>query len=466
MQKRPPSAVQIAVMVAFTLTCFGILLYVWRSFGGPIPLAPKGYQVVAGFEEATSLSDTADVRISGVSVGRVVKLSEGGGRTQATMQIDPRYAPIPRDTRAILRLKTLLGETYVELTPGDPRSGSLPDGGRIPNTQIASTTELDEVTRALDTRTRQDLQHFVHGLSVGLAGRGQDLNYALGNLPALTDSGTTLLRTLDSQQRAVRKLISDSGVVFGALGRRQGEIAGLIQAGDRVLSTTAARDRDLADTVRILPVTLAELRPTLEQVRLLSGEAGPVVHDLRPGARALGPALQDVAVLSPQLEGLFGDVDRVIAASRRGVPALTRIVRAAHPLLRLLVPVLREAQPVVDYLALYKEELVSQLAGVAAASQASTASGAATPLHYLRVVAPFTSEGAVAYSKRLGSNRHNPYFLPLELSRMSAGNTGLRAFDCSNVDNPGFEPAPPCLVSPPLLFRGRATHYPHVRKDR
>ncbi len=466
MQKRAPSKVQLALLIAFTLTCFGILIYIWRSFGGPIPLAPNRYEVVAGFREATSLSDTADVRISGVRVGRVVKLSEGAGRTQATMEIDPRYAPIPRDTRAILRLKTLLGETYIELTPGDRRSGTLPDRGRIPNTQIASTTELDEVTRALDARTRQDLQRFVHGLAVGLAGRGQDLNYALGNLPALTDSGTTLLRTLDSQQRAVRKLVSDSGVVFGALGRRQGELTALVRAGDRVLSTTAARDRDLAETVRILPVTLAELRPTLEQVRLLSGEAAPVVRDLRPGARALAPALQDVAILSPQLRDLFGDVDRVIAASKRGAPALTRILDAAHPVLRLLVPVLREAQPVVDYLALYKEELVSQIAGVAASTQAEQAVGGAHPLHYIRVVAPFTSEGPATQGKRLGSNRHNPYFLPLELSRMGPGHTGLRAFDCSNVHNPSFEPAPPCLVSPPLLFRGRATHYPHVHKDK
>ena len=465
MTKRPPSLVQIAVMVAFALSCLGILLYVWQSFGGQIPLAPKGYRVVAGFNEATTLSDTAEVRISGVRVGRVVLLSEHGGRTQATMQIDPRYAPIARDTRAILRLKTLLGETYIELTPGDRRSGLLPDGGRIPNTQIGSTTELDEVTRALDARTRRDLQHFLHGLAVGLAGRGQDLNDALGNLPPFTDSTTALLRALDSQDRAVRKLVSDSGVVFGALGRRQGELAGLIQAGDRVLSTTAARDRDLAETARILPVTLAELRPTLEQVRLLSGEAAPVVHDLRPGARALAPALQDIAVLSPQLYGLFGDVDKVIAASKRGAPALTAVVRAAHPALRLLVPLLREAQPVVDYLGLYKEELVSQIAGVAAATQASAPVGTGQSLHYARVIVPFTAEGAAAQYKRLTTNRHNPYFLPLALNRLKQA---LLSFDCSNVKNgnPGFEQAPPCLVQPPLHFRGRATAYPHVHNDK
>ena len=83
----------------------------------------------ADFDEANQLADTADVRISGVTVGRVMKTQEDGRHTRVTMRIQPRYAPIPRDTQAILRQKTLVGETYVELTPGDRSSGPLRDGG-------------------------------------------------------------------------------------------------------------------------------------------------------------------------------------------------------------------------------------------------------------------------------------------------------------------------------------------------
>ena len=100
MTKRAPSIAQIAVMVAFTLSCFGILLYVWRSFGGQIPLAPKQYRVVAGFHEATSLSDTAEVRISGVPVGRVVKLIESL-ETLAGSRAGPS-CPAPPHSHAVL----------------------------------------------------------------------------------------------------------------------------------------------------------------------------------------------------------------------------------------------------------------------------------------------------------------------------------------------------------------------------
>jgi ABC-type transporter Mla subunit MlaD len=395
----------------------------------------------------------------------VVKTEETSGRTHVEMQIEPRYAPIPRDSHAILRQKTLLGETYVELSPGNPRRGRLPDGGALPDTQVASTTELDEITRALDARTRRDLQRLLGALAGGLRDRGQDINDALGNLPAFSDDGTRLLRTLDVQQRAVRKLVSDSGVVFGALGRRQGELSALVVAGDRVLRTTAARDSDLAETVRILPTTLAELRPTLIQLRSLTHEAGPVVHALRPGARALAPALRDTAVLAPQLQGLFRDVDKLVTASREGLPATTRVVHAVHPVFQMLVPVLRNAQPLVDYLGIYKGELVSQISSVAAAFQGKVAQGAGgEPIHYLRALVPVSSEAAVAQDHRTGSNRHDPYPLPGYMNRLR---TFEQAFDCRNVGNqPAPDSTPPCQVQPPFRFRGKATQFPHLVPDR
>src|SRR5215208_8241673 len=113
----------------------------WITFGGSSPLKPKGYQVQADFAEATLLAQTGDVRISGVPVGRVVKMERDGNRTRVTMQIKPRYAPLPSDTRAMLRLKTLFGETYVELTPGSRDAPRLADGGRIANSKIARSVE-------------------------------------------------------------------------------------------------------------------------------------------------------------------------------------------------------------------------------------------------------------------------------------------------------------------------------------
>ena len=464
MNKRAPSVAQISVMVIFALSCVGLLTYIWKAFGGPSPLAPQGYRVTIDFDEATQLSDTADVRISGIHVGRVRKSELGIDRTRVEVEIEKRYAPLPIDTRAIIRQKTLLGESYIELTPGDKRKGMLFDKSKLPRGQVAQTTELDEVTRALDLDTRRDLQRFVKALAA-LEGDGYDLNSALGQLPGFTSDSTTLLRTLDREHSAVRQLVRDSGTVFEALGRRQGELSGLVRSADAVLATTARRDRELAETVNILPTTLRELRPTLDEVRALATEAHPLVRELRPGARALSPALRDATVLAPQAEALFGDVDRLVTASRDGVPATTRIVRAAHPLFKLLPPTLVEAQPVVDYLGLYKDDVVAQLASFASSLQGTQPTQATgEKLYHLRALVPFTSEGLATFDQRQGTNRHNPYPRPRWLDKLA---TGLDSFDCTHTGNPsGGEPAPPCVEQTPITFQGRRTAFTQVRRVR
>jgi virulence factor Mce-like protein len=452
------------VMILFAFSCFAILLYLWKAFGGASALAPKQYRVQADFAEATQLSDTADVRISGVSVGRVRKTVLHENKTRVTMEIEPEFAPIPRNTRAILRLKTLLGETYVELTPGLRSSGLLPDNAVLDADQVESTVELDEVLRAVDDPTRRALQRFVKGLAAGVDERGTDLNAALGNLQPVAGQTNDLLGTLDSQSGAVRRLVRDTGAVFSALGQRQGELRGLITAGDRVLASTARRDAALAESVRILPTTLRELRPTLADLELLVDDAEPVVRDLRPAARALGPTLTDVTALLPDLRGLFGDVDRVISVSRTALPATTDLVDAARPIFQVLTPTLQEANPVVDFLGLYKRELVTVWSNMAASTQASRVGADGKRLHYLRALVPITHEGLVAANQRFGTNRRNPYLAPGGLEKLA---TGLEAFTCDNTGNqsPPGQFAPECKVQAPTPFQGRSTAYPQVRRE-
>jgi hypothetical protein len=103
---------------------------------------------------------------------------------------------------------------------------------------------------------------------------------------------------------------------------------------------------------------------------------------------------------------------------------------------------------------------------VAAATQgAERPQGGGTPIHYLRALVPFTAEGLVAADERFGTNRHNPYFQPGALEKLS---TQLDSFDCRNVDNssPPGQNAPPCVVAPKFKFQGRSTQFPQLRKER
>ncbi len=95
MIKQAPSVGRILVMAGFALSCFGLLLFLWVSFGGPAPLKPKGFRVSVPMQEVVGIGKAADVRISGVPVGKVTGLTRIGDRTRVELELQPRYAPRP-----------------------------------------------------------------------------------------------------------------------------------------------------------------------------------------------------------------------------------------------------------------------------------------------------------------------------------------------------------------------------------
>ncbi len=210
MNKAAPSLPRIIVMVVFALSCFGLLLFLWLSFGGPVPLKPKGYRVQINFPEATTLASEADVRVAGVPVGKVRKVEVGDGtnRTVATVELERRYAPLRSDARAVLRQKTLLGETYVELTPGRSET-TVPENGKLPDGQVKPTVQLDEIFDSLDPQTRAAFKGWQTELAKGIKGRGRDFNDALGTLPGFASDGADVLEVLDSQEGAVTRLVQE-----------------------------------------------------------------------------------------------------------------------------------------------------------------------------------------------------------------------------------------------------------------
>src|ERR1017187_1645862 len=99
METGSPSVTKIFSMVLFALSCVGLLLFLWLSFGGTIPFNPEGYEFRISFPNAAQLATQADVRIAGVSVGKVINksLDPAGNRTIATIRMDNKFAPVHRD---------------------------------------------------------------------------------------------------------------------------------------------------------------------------------------------------------------------------------------------------------------------------------------------------------------------------------------------------------------------------------
>jgi phospholipid/cholesterol/gamma-HCH transport system substrate-binding protein len=462
--KQAPSLGRIVVMVAFALSCFGILLFLWLSFGGSVPLQPKGYRFEVKFPEATQLAQEAEVRISGVKVGKVTKKEQDpkSGLTSATIQLEAKYAPIPRDTRAILRQKTLLGETYVELSPGRKSSGDLPEDGRLAQGQVAPTVELDEIFRSFDEPTRKAFQVWLEDQGRGVNNRGQSLNEALATLNPFTENTDRVLSVLHKQEGATRRLVRDTGAVFQALSERRGQLRGLVVNSNRVFETTAARNTSLADAITVLPTFLRESRRTVQRLTPFALNTNPLVSQLRPAARQLSPTLIDLAEISPDLVALFRNLRPLIRVSRRGFPALESVLEDARPLLEQSDPFLRQVIPITDYLGFFKREITAFFANVPASTQASDRPpGSSGPVHYLRLLQGLRPEDLAAYPTLPPSSRLNPYPQPGSLTQIRRGLSVFGSYLCK----PPTNSAPPLSASlTDLLNATDPTFAPNIIK--
>lgn len=437
MQKQAPTLGRILVMAGFALSCFGLLLYLWVAFGGGFPLKPKGYRFHVHFGEATQLAQQADVRISGVPVGKVVKLRLGPGETtDATIQLDERYAPIPRDARAILRSKTLLGETFVELTPGHKQDGLLPENGTLPDAQVSGTVELDEILRSLDPRTRHSFQVWMQSLAQGIQGRGADLNAAFGNLAPFAEDTNTLLVQLDRQQQEVQQLVASTGIVFDALSRRSAQLTGLIRNSNVVFGTIAARNRQLQETFKALPTFERESSLTLERLNRFTRTANPIITELRPVARQLTPTLQAANRLAPSFRDFFVNLGPLITAAKPGLPAFRRFLADARPALGQLDPFTRSLNPFLSYIADFLPELDAFVGNIAASTQGVALTPKQDLLHYLRTAAVFSPEGMSIYPQRLATNRPNPYRFPGQLKQLRSGLPVFEDRQCASGPRP------------------------------
>jgi phospholipid/cholesterol/gamma-HCH transport system substrate-binding protein len=415
--KRAPSTTQLLVITAFALACFGILLFLWVTFGGPTPFKAKSYQIKVPFEEASQLAEQSDVRISGVDVGKVesIELGPKGKEAVALLNIEDKYAPLPKDTRAMLRTKTLLGETYVELSPGSNKEATLPEDSTLPPAQVTESVQLDEIFQAFDPKTRRAFQTWMEEAAVAISGQGQNLSYAIGNFEPTFTEYEKLFRVLNSQKLAVSQLFSSGAKTFEALRGREGEFADLVQSSNELFKTTAARDKDIEALFRAFPTFQDESRQTVARLEGFATNADPLAKQLVPVAEELSPTLVKFGELAPEAKQLFEALPAVEKEAPTGLAAFRKLLRDDFPpLLRASEPFVRNLNPLVTGLGLYKHEITATLGNLAATfhGELTKENAAGEHLNYLRVLGPILAESLATYPSRLRNGRSSPYSKP------------------------------------------------------
>ena len=317
-----------------------------------MPLKPKGYRFQVAFPEATTLALEADVRVAGVRSARCARRSS----TPAATARSPRSSSTAssrrctRDARAILRQKTLLGETYVELTPGTSSAARLPEGGRL--RRRATSTTRSSSTRS-STRSTRTTRAGVPDLA---AGPGEGRRRAAGGTsttrsatcPASrADAGDAARGARRGSGAALQRLVSNTGVVFGALTENEGQLRGLIANSDAVFSATASQNGARSPRrSRIFPTFLDESRLTLTRLQHFSARHPPA--DPRPASRWRATSARRCATCAPLAPDLRALVPRPRPADRRleeGPAGAARHAARADAAARRAGPVPGAAQP-------------------------------------------------------------------------------------------------------------------------
>src|SRR6185295_2083299 len=289
----------------------------------------------------------------------------------------------------------------------------------------------------------------------------RDFNDSLGNAAPFFTGGADLLRPLAEQEVALRRVFRDTGRVFNAVSREDHQLRGLITNGDATFGALASRNRALSDTFQVFPTFLRETRATVRRLEAFAQNTDPLVRDLQGPAQDLAPTLRDLGALSPDLEHLFNSIHPLVQASETGVPAATRFLRGAEPVLEATHVFMPELNPILSYLGFSQVQL-AQFITVGGAALAGNGEGGyqrSTGVeHYLPQIAIIDGRSFGRRTSRPVWDRGNSYVAPNAYDR-AVPLGAIEAFDCKpaggtrrDASGSGETAAPPCFVAPPFLW--------------
>jgi phospholipid/cholesterol/gamma-HCH transport system substrate-binding protein len=357
---------KLAGLGAFALVCAGIFVYLYSAAGGNVTVAHR-YSFSASLQNAFQLVPQADVREAGVKVGRVTSIdrAKAGDGVDVTIEIQKKYRPVYLDSRLELRTKTLVGENYLDLLPGTPAAGEIPDKGKLPLKNSVEAVQLDEILSALDARTRNAVKVNLRSVGDGVGARqGADLNRLFGALRPTVRDGRDLMSILDRQHRKVAALIDNTGRVMQAFADRTADVRGLAASAKKTAQAVAARDEAVKSTIAELPSTLTQARNTSARLASFSQTATPVVRDLRLASVDLTPVVRDLRPTAAAARAVVDELPGMIARLNPVLVHLKRFTQAGRPLMPALDTVLRQVNPALAYLAPFDREFGSFFANV------------------------------------------------------------------------------------------------------
>ncbi|HEY3019584.1 MAG TPA: MlaD family protein [Solirubrobacteraceae bacterium] len=318
-----------------------LLLVSYFGFTKSVPFRHH-YTVSAMFKTANNVKPGSAVRIAGVNVGKVTEvrlLHPGDPAAEVKMRLDRKALPLHSDATFKIRPRIFLeGNFFVDIQPGTPSAPTTSDGHVFPVNQTSAPVQLDQITSALPSYTRRDLQRLLQELSSGLshggaAGYNRSIKYWE---PAYRNGAMVSDATLGKAEHDLSGYVEKAGKVAGALDRAPRQLQSLVADLNTTAHAFAVRDVQLEQAIGELPRTLAAGLPALRELNDSFPSVRRFVADWRPATRSSGPAIDATLPLVRQLRGLVSrpELRGLVGDLRPTVPDLARLNKSTVPLYR------------------------------------------------------------------------------------------------------------------------------------
>jgi virulence factor Mce-like protein len=219
-------------------------------------------RLTAYFTSTVGLYPGADVRVLGIRVGQVTKITPVGRSVRVEMTYDAKRK-IPAGVQAVIVNQSLVADRYVQLAPVYRGGAVLADRTTLPLTRTVTPVEIDDISGSLND------------LNKALGPGGANAN---GSLSRLLQVGSD---TLNGQGDDIRATIDDSAKVLGTLSEDRKDITASIENLRVFTEALAVNDRQVRDFNGHLAQVSSQL----------AGEK----EELGAALRALGPTLRNLA---------------------------------------------------------------------------------------------------------------------------------------------------------------------------
>jgi phospholipid/cholesterol/gamma-HCH transport system substrate-binding protein len=344
------------------ITTLIVILAVFLAYNANngLPFVPS-YRISVEVPNAETLVPGNDVRIGGVRVGFVEAVDPvqdpqtGAVHAKVDLKLDKTVDPLPRDSSVVVRAKSALGLKYLEINKGTSKLG-YPEGSILPlRAAHPNPIEIDQVLNTFDPATRHAAQANLVAFGDALAGRGPDLNAALGELQPLVRRLVPVARNLASRKTGLGRFfdaLADTAAEVAPVAETQAQ---LFVALDSTFGAFAAVARPfIQDTISETPPTLDTLTRTGPPIRRFLGDSATLFAELRPGVKSLSENSPAIAAAfetgarvlpgAPRLNAQIAPTTRTLEAFatnpgvKGGVRRSTQFFDFLNPTLRFVTP--------------------------------------------------------------------------------------------------------------------------------